>query len=138
MLRALDLTVVPVDNQQSVFRCNWVKDTITKDGVAFLKSRNGAPEDVLLLVYPVVGEDFFKKMLDAYKGSRLVVAGTQCDNGYTGFSNKLVDVWMQEERPEWTMEVRIALPSFAGKDEALYIFKKGTPTGETTKKGKGS
>ena len=138
MLRALGLTVVPVDNQQSVFRCNWVKDTIITDGVAFLKSRKGAPEDVLLLVYPVVGGDFFEKIFNAYKGSRVVVAGTQCENGYTGFSDKMIEVWVQEERPEWTMEIRVALPSFAGKDEALYIFKKGQPTGQrsNTKEGK--
>ena len=137
MLRALGLNVVPVDNQQSVFRCNWVKDTIITDGVAFLKSRKGAPEDVLLLIYPVVGGDLFEKIFDAYKGSRVVVAGTQCENGYTGFSDKMIEVWIQEERPEWTMEIRVALPSFAGKDEALYVFEKGQPTGQksNTKEG---
>ena len=138
MLRAVGLTAIPVDNEQSIFRCNWVKDTIITDGVAFLKSRKGALDDVLLLVYPVVGGDFVRKMLDAYKGSRVVVAGTQCENGYTGFSDKTIDVWMREERPEWSMEVRVALPSFAGKDEALHVFKKGAPTGsQTSPRGKG-
>ena len=124
VLRAHGLSVVAVDNQQSVFRANWIKDTIIKDGVSFLKSKKGAPEDVLLLVYPVVGGDFFKKMLDAYKGSRVVVAGTQCPNGYTGISDKTIDTWMEGERPEWVLQVRIPLPSFAGKDEALFVFTK--------------
>ncbi|KAI4148354.1 MAG: hypothetical protein LQ340_005124 [Diploschistes diacapsis] len=137
MLRAVGLNVVPIDNQQSTFRCNWVKDTVLTDGVAFLKSRKGASEDVLLLVYPVVGGDFFNKMLEAYKGDRVVVAGTQCQNGYTGFADKTIDMWIEEEKPEWTLEVRIPLPSFAGKDEALFVFKKGPPTGGgTTSKGK--
>ena len=124
MLRALGLNVLAIDNHQSVFRCNWIKDTIVTDGVSFLKSKKGAPDDVLLLVYPVVGGDFFKKMLDAYKGCWVVVAGTQCANGYTGFADKTVDAWVQQERPEWILQVRVPLPSFAGKDEALFVFKK--------------
>jgi hypothetical protein len=123
-LRGASLNVIAVDNQQSIFRCSWIDDTIIKDGVQFLKSRNGGIEDILLLVYPVVGGDFFRKMLDAFHGDWVVVAGTQCGNGYTAFKDQLVDTWMETERPEWKLDVRIPLPSFAGKDEGLFVFQK--------------
>lgn len=31
---------------------------------------------------------------------------------------------MAREMPEWSLESQIPLPSFAGKDEALFIFEK--------------
>lgn len=124
MLRAMELPVVAVDNQQSVFRCNWIDDTIIKDGVAFLNGRQGAPTDVLLLVYPVIAADFFQSMLDTYKGTRLAVVGTQCRNGYTAFRHILVDEWIASKRKEWTLKARIPLPSFPGKDEAIYYFQR--------------
>ena len=125
MLRAYGLPVIAVDNEQSVFRCNWIDDTIIKDAGQFLKGREGGGvNDVLMLIYPIVGANFFRLMLDAYKGNRIVVACTQCGNGYTAFKDEMVDDWMKREKKEWTLEVRIPLPSFPGKDEALYVFRK--------------
>lgn len=124
MLRAISVPVVAVDNEQSVFRCNWIDDTVIKDGGEFLRGREGGMTDVLMLIYPIVGANFFRSMLNAFEGDRLVVAGTQCGNGYTAFKDETVDEWMKRERREWTLEVRMPLPSFPGKDEALYVFRK--------------
>ena len=126
MLRRQGLaTVVPVDNAQSVWRTMWVGDTVEMDGVAFLRGRGAGREGLLLLVYPVVGGEFTKRIVGAYGGRTIVVAGTQNGNGYTGFQGERIDEWMAREQGGYTKTVQIALPSFAGKDEALFVFEKG-------------
>ena len=123
MLRQLGITAHAVDSRQSVFRAEWIGDTIVGDGEKWLKGRGGAKDDVLLMVYPVVGGDFLRKMLKVYGGDTVCVAGTQCGNGYTGFRDQTVDEYM-EELGGWSLSARIALPSFAGKDEALFTFQR--------------
>jgi len=80
--------------------------------------------DVLLLVYPQVGADFTGRILRAYKGDTIIVAGTQNANGYTGFSDETVSEWMEREMPAFKKLFQIPLPSFPGKDEALFAFKR--------------
>ncbi|KAK1986731.1 hypothetical protein LZ30DRAFT_685158 [Colletotrichum cereale] len=133
MLRAYGLDALPVDNMQSAWRVTWVPDTIAADGLAFLRERDGGSRLVLLLVYPVVGGGvaggseggFTRGLVDAYRGDTLAVVGTQNRNGYTAFRAMTVDEYMQREHPAWTKVVQIPLPSFAGKDEALFVFQRG-------------
>ncbi|WYZ39068.1 hypothetical protein EsH8_III_000982 [Colletotrichum jinshuiense] len=133
MLRLYGLTVHPVDNMQSEWRVNWVPDTVVTDGVAWLRSRDAGRALVLLLVYPVVGGGvgggaeggFTRGLVDAYEGDTLAVVGTQNANGYTGFRGMTMAEYMAREHPAWTRVVQIPLPSFAGKDEALFVFQRG-------------
>ena len=124
MLRRLGLKVDAVDNLQSEYRTLWISGTTVEDGAEYLESRNGADDAVLLLVYPIVGLDFTARILDAYKGSTICVAGTQNRNGYTAFKDRTIDEYVMAEKAEFKKTVQIALPSFAGKDEALFVFEK--------------
>ncbi|OTA54673.1 hypothetical protein K449DRAFT_409382 [Hypoxylon sp. EC38] len=148
MLRLYGVRVSAVDNAQSAWRVTWVSDTIIADGVEYLRKRGKRkqshknansdldPEEaVLLLVYPIVGGalaggtegGFTRAMLDAYTGDTLAVVGTQNRNGYTGFRGESMDEYMERERSGegWVKVVQIALPSFPGKDEALFVFQRG-------------
>jgi hypothetical protein len=134
LLRKLGLTVYAVDNQVSLWRTTWIHDTIIKDGVKFLQSpptnlpvspgERGCCDSILLLVYPQVSNDFTGKVIRAYEGDTIVVGGTQNGNGYTGFKDEEISVWMERERPAFEKVMQVPLPSFAGKDEALFIFCK--------------
>ncbi|KAI1748663.1 hypothetical protein F4782DRAFT_348488 [Xylaria castorea] len=127
--------VTPVDSAQSSWRTNWVPDTLITDGAAYLRTaRAGAKDAVLLLVYPIVGGGvaggseggFTRGMLDAYDGDTVAVVGTQNHNGYTGFRNMTMDEFIAREHGhEWVKVVQVPLPSFPGKDEALYVFQRG-------------
>ncbi|QYT00706.1 hypothetical protein H0G86_007785 [Trichoderma simmonsii] len=133
LLRRYGLTVYPVDNMQSEWRVNWVDDTVIMDGVQWLRKNDNGKDLVLLLVYPVVGGgigggtegSFTRGLVNAFQGDTIAVVGTQNGNGYTGFKSMTMDVFMEQEHPEWTKVVQIPLPSFAGKDEALYVFQRG-------------
>ncbi|CAJ2504084.1 Uu.00g114780.m01.CDS01 [Anthostomella pinea] len=128
-------TITPVDNAQSSWRITWVPDTYTADGPSYLRTtRHGAPDAVLLLVYPIVGGGvaggreggFTCDMIAAYTGNTLAVVGTQNRNGYTGFRDVSMDEYMEREHgDEWTKVVQVPLPSFPGKDEALFVFQRG-------------
>ena len=141
LLRNYGLTVHAVDNMQSEWRVNWINDTIITDGIQWLRKSNGGKDIVLLLVYPVVGGGlgggtegcFTRDLVSSFKGDTLAVVGTQNKNGYTGFKNMTMDDYMAKEHKDWTKTVQIPLPSFAGKDEALYVFQRGSrapPEGE--------
>lgn len=136
MLRAHGVAVVPVDNAQSEWRVNWVGDTAFADGAGFLARRGGGGggvDDVLLMVYPVVGGGagggveggFTRGLMGAYRGDTVAVVGTQNRNGYTSFRDVTFDEYMAREQPAWTKVVQIPLPSFAGKDEALFVYQRG-------------
>ncbi|KAI0448933.1 hypothetical protein F5B21DRAFT_518571 [Xylaria acuta] len=128
--------VTPVDSAQSSWRTNWVHDTLIADGATYLRTtRAGAEAAVLLLVYPIVGGGvaggseggFTRGTLDAYAGDTVAVVGTQNHNGYTGFRNMTMDEFMAREHgDEWVKVVQVPLPSFPGKDEALYVFQRGS------------
>ncbi|EOO01631.1 hypothetical protein UCRPA7_2843 [Phaeoacremonium minimum UCRPA7] len=135
MLRQHGVSVVPVDNQQSEWRANWVNDTVIADGVKWLgrKENAGGKDMVLLLVYPVVGGGlaggveggFTRGLMAAYQGDTVAVVGTQNRNGYTGFKDMIMNEYMEKEQKDWTKVVQIPLPSFAGKDEALFVYQRG-------------
>ncbi|KAI1379689.1 hypothetical protein F4677DRAFT_441896 [Hypoxylon crocopeplum] len=155
MLRSYGVDTVPVDSAQSAWRATWVSDTVITDGEAWLRKRRKAraqsqsqsksasasnpdpdpDEAVLLLVYPIVGGElaggqeggFTRRMIDAYGGDTLAVVGTQNRNGYTGFRGLSMDEYMAKERSAdgWVKVVQVALPSFPGKDEALFVFQRG-------------
>ncbi len=87
---------------------------------------------VLLVVYPIVGGvvggeegGFTRGLLQAYAGDTLAVVGTQNRNGYTGFRGRSMDEYMAAEQPDWVRVAQVPLPSFPGKDEALFIFQRG-------------
>ncbi|KAL8911666.1 MAG: hypothetical protein Q9171_003193 [Xanthocarpia ochracea] len=124
MLRRLGVQVDAVDNLQSRYRTQWINDLIVDEGERYLKKHNGAKDALLLLVYPIVGSDFTARVLNAYIGSTICVAGTQNANGYTAFQGRVIDEYMALEKPEYVKTVQIPLPSFAGKDEALFIFER--------------
>lgn len=135
MLRRYGVAVTPVDNAQSAWRANWVADTVVAEGAKWL-ARNGVgggKELVLLMVYPVVGGGagggveggFTRELLRAYQGDTVAVVGTQNHNGYTSFREVTFAEFMEREQPEWTKVVQIPLPSFAGKDEALFVYQRG-------------
>ena len=79
---------------------------------------------VLLLVYPVVGGDFTRKVIESYNGDVICVAGTQNGNGYTGFKDMMIDEFMRTEKKSWERCAQVPLPSFAGKDDALFVFRR--------------
>jgi hypothetical protein len=132
LLRKLGLIVYAVDNQLSLWRTTWIPDTIVTDGVKFLQSPptnltsspggRGCSNSILLLVYPQVSNDFTGKVIRAYEGDTIVVAGTQNGNGFTGFRDEEIGSWMERERPVFEKVMQVPLPSFAGKDEALFVF----------------
>lgn len=117
--------VIAVDSGQSVYRALWIGDTIVADGIKWLREeRRGGVGDLLLLVYPIVeGNGFTDRVIKAYKGELVCVVGTQCRNGYTAFKDKIIDEWM-DEQGGWKKIVQVPVPSFAGKDEALLVFRR--------------
>lgn len=125
MLRRHGTEVRAIDNGQSTWRTLWIDDTINEDAARYIKSRRkGGVDDVLLMVYPVVGLEFTVGVLNAYKGNTICVVGTQNGNGYTGFKDEMVDSWMARERKDFERIVQIPLPSFAGKDDTLFVFRR--------------
>ncbi len=124
ILRRMGMDVTAVDNQQSEYRTMWIDDTIVADGEKYLKENTGCRNTVLLMVYPIVGAGFTAKILNAYKGDTVVIAGTQNRNGYTAFKDRTVAEYMLAEKPEFSLLVQIPLPSFPGKDEALFVFER--------------
>jgi len=129
MLRRMGVEVIAVDNEQSEWRTMWIGDTIIADGEKYLKENKGCKEAVLLMVYPIIGADFTIKILSAYKGDTVVVAATQNKNGYTAFRDRTIGEYMVGERPEFERTVQIPLPSFPGKDEALFVFERNSGKG---------
>ncbi|KAK3694259.1 hypothetical protein B0T22DRAFT_533344 [Podospora appendiculata] len=139
MLRRYGCSVVPVDSAQSSWRVMWVDDTVIADGPRWLAANTTAANTdtaehvVLLLVYPIVGSaiaggtegGFTRSVMAAYGDDTVAVAGTQNHSGYTGFRDMTMDEYMRREHgDEWTEIVQIPLPSFAGKDEALFVFQR--------------
>lgn len=121
---AKELAVRPIDNGLSEYRVSWVKDTINTDGSKYLQKHDGGKGCILLLVYPQATGDFTGPILRAFEGDTIVVAGTQNGNGFTGFQDMVVDDWVEREMKTFELVLRMPLPSFAGKDEALFVFRR--------------
>ena len=126
MLRKLGVEVQAVDNQQSKYRTAWISNTIFAEGEKYLMKNGGCKEQILLMVYPIVGTDFTVRILEAYKGDIIIVVGTQNRNGYTAFKDRTISDYILAERKDFERTVQIPLPSFAGKDEALFVFTRKT------------
>ena len=124
MLRRMGVTVQAVDNLQSEYRTMWIGDTLIKDGEKHLRDEKGCKDAVLLLVYPIVSLDFTAKVLSNYSGDTICVVGTQNRSGYTAFRDRTVHDYMKAEKVDYAKTVQIPLPSFPGKDEALYVFER--------------
>lgn len=118
------LEVRPIDNQLSEYRVSWVRDTIKSDGQAYLKQNGNGKGCILLLVYPQATGNFTGPIMQAFEGDTIVVAGTQNGNGFTGFQEQVVDEWVEKKLPAFALTLRMPLPSFAGKDEALFVFQR--------------
>ncbi len=113
-----------MDNIESEWRTTWIPDTVVADGVTYLKKWQAGNEAVLLMVYPVTKSGFTTSVLEAYQGDVVCVVGTQNRNGYTGFKDTTIEEYMVEKMPDLKKTVQVALPSFAGKDDALFVFEK--------------
>lgn len=110
-------------------------ETIRSSGTDYLASVADHKDIIMMLVYPVVGGamsgtlegSFTRDLMAAYKGDTVVVVGTQNRNGYTGFRDVTFDEYMDKEQKQngWAKVVQIPLPSFAGKDEAMYVYQRG-------------
>jgi hypothetical protein len=117
-------SVVAVDSGQSRWRTMWISDTVVADGIQFLRERGGGKEDVLLMVYPIVSGQFTEKVIKQFKGDVICIAGTQNGNGYTGFKDEKADAWFDKNMLGWERIVQVPLPSFPGKDDALFVFRR--------------
>ena len=82
---------------------------------------------MLLLVYPQATGDFTAPILKQFEGDAIVVAGTQNANGFTAFQDCIVDEWVEKNLLAFELTLRVPLPSFAGKDEALFVFQRRKP-----------
>jgi hypothetical protein len=118
------LDVRAIDNQLSEYRVTWITDTIKSDGLTYLKNNHNGKGCILLLVYPQATGNFTAPILKAFDGDTIVVAGTQNGNGFTGFQDVRVDEWVGGNLKEFELTLRMPLPSFAGKDEALFVFRR--------------
>jgi len=124
MLRRMNTDVTAVDSMASEYRTMWISDTVKTDGVDYLTKNAGGKGKVLLMVYIVTAGNFSRRLLSAYHGDTVVVVGTQNSNRYTGFSDCTMEEYFEMEMPGWTLDCRIAMPSFAGKDEAMFVWRK--------------
>lgn len=121
---AKELVVRPIDNGLSEYRVSWIRDTIKIDGKEYLKRNEGGRGCILLLVYPQATGDFTGPLLKAFQGDTIIVAGTQNGNGFTGFKDEVIDAWVASNLSEFQLMLRVPLPSFAGKDDALFVFQR--------------
>ena len=118
------LDVRPIDSGLSEYRVTWVEDTIKTDGKEYLRRNAGGKNAILLLVYPQATGDFTGAVMKLFEGDTIVVAGTQNGNGFTAFQDQVVDQWVEKNLKAFELTLRMPLPSFAGKDEALFVFQR--------------
>ncbi|APA12090.1 hypothetical protein sscle_09g068600 [Sclerotinia sclerotiorum 1980 UF-70] len=124
ILRRMKLKVNAVDNMASEYRNMWISDTEKADGVEYLRKNGGGKNKLLLMVYMITAGTFTKRVLSTYKGDVIVVVGTQNANRYTGLSDCTMEEWFEKEMNGWELICRIAMPSFAGKDEGMFVWKR--------------
>lgn len=60
------------------------------------------------------------------EGDTIICAGTQNANGFTAFVKETIAEWMEREKPDFEKICQVPLPSFAAKDEALFVFQRKT------------
>lgn len=124
LLRRQHVRVVPIDDCSSTWRTIFADDIIKSDAIKFLNGRD-TKHEILLLVYPITGANHLtKRIIDVFQGDTIVYVGTQNANRYTGFQDVIVDEYFQSSMPGWHKVVHVPIPSFPGKDDALFIFQK--------------
>ena len=64
--------------------------------------------------------------MGASEGTTIICASSQNASGFTAFAKETIAQWMVREMSKWEKVFQIPLPSFAGKDEALFAFEKKT------------
>jgi hypothetical protein len=116
--------VTAVDNMDSEYRMMWISDTVRADGIEYLKKNAGGKGKLLLMVYVVTAGSFTRRVLESYRGDTIVVVVTQNANRYTGFSDCTVEEHFEKKITGWEMACRVAMPSFAGKDEAMFVWRR--------------
>ncbi len=126
-MKSLDIR--PIDSGLSEYRITWITDTIKQDGKEYLRRNNNGRGTILLLVYPQATGDFTAPILRMFEGDTIVVAGTQNGNGFTAFQDQCVDQWVEKNLKAFELILRMPLPSFAGKDEALFVFQRRKSVG---------
>ncbi|CZT50910.1 uncharacterized protein RSE6_11982 [Rhynchosporium secalis] len=124
MLRRLKLDVKAVDNMASEYRTIWIDDTIKTDGVEYLRKNHGGKGRLLMMVYMVTAGNFTKQVLREYKGDVIIVVGTMNANRYTDFRDETAEQYFGREMKGWGLFCRISMPSFAGKDEGMLVWKR--------------
>ena len=63
-------------------------------------------------------------ILGLLEGTTIIAASSQNSSGFTAFAKETISDWMKREMLGWEKILQIPLPSFAGKDEALFVFEK--------------
>ncbi|KAK2626431.1 hypothetical protein QTJ16_003606 [Diplocarpon rosae] len=124
MLRRMKLQVIAVDTMASEYRTMWIEDTVKADGVEYLRRNDGGKCKVLLMVYMITTGSLTERVLQAYRGDTVVVVGTQNANRYTGFADRTTEEYFEKEMPGWGLLSRIPVPSFAGKDEGMFVWSR--------------
>lgn len=74
--------VLAIDNGMSQWRTLWIGDTVEADGIQWLQKNNKGKDDVLLLVYPVVGQDFTSNIIKAYSMSKASLSLFYCADNF--------------------------------------------------------
>ncbi|KAH9225036.1 hypothetical protein DL95DRAFT_431082 [Leptodontidium sp. 2 PMI_412] len=126
MLRRMKLNVAAVDNMASEYRTRWIENTVKADGVEYLKKNGGGKGRVLLMVYMVTAGSFTKRVLREYRGDVIVIIGTQNANRYTDFVDCTTEEYFEKEMPNWVLVCVIPVPSFAGKDEGMFVWRRNS------------
>lgn len=114
--------IVAVDDGSSTWRTTWIDHLVRQDALEFLQGRD-TKEAVMLLVYPVTSQNFTRRAIGAFHGNTICLVGTQNENRYTAFDDATVEEFC-ERGGAWKVTSRLPLPSFPGKDDALYILRR--------------
>lgn len=124
MFRRHGVPTIAIDNGSAHWRTMWIYDTVIVDGVTWLRTHARAPQSLMLLAYPIASESATAKLLRAFKGERIALVGTQNADRFTAFAETTVEEYFAESNKDFELLARVALPSFADKDEALYVFQR--------------
>ncbi|KAH6710599.1 hypothetical protein BKA61DRAFT_645047 [Leptodontidium sp. MPI-SDFR-AT-0119] len=120
------LNVTAVGNMASKYRTRWIENTVKADGVEYLKKNGGGKGRVLLMVYMVTASSFTKRVLREYRGDAIVMVGTQNANRYTDFADCTMEEYFEKEMPNWVLVCVVPMPSFAGKDEGMLVWRRNS------------
>ena len=81
-------------------------------------------------MYPTWLYSFTERLLKCFAGDIIVIAGTQAANGCAAFGSHIVDDWAASKLPHFGFVLRVPLPSFVARDDALFVFERRLETSE--------